>query len=287
MLVDSIDFKDNDSQEKEVSVLWRGKLRFKKWRAKVPVSKEWLNACHDYIFKKLTRGELVTLYAYTTQLFYVINDFVAGGKLYRQEIHRIDVEKTGPEEWHKVALFALQALPEVKPFDARHRKAKTELQAKQVYKEFLAFLRTKPKGWQTARIQKEIDDTFVSTYCIFVHQARIFGIRTLAQFRKEMLSFTSGQWGRMLTQFVKDMKTIFENAPPLQETMQLYRGVKTRRKRRGFVSTTLAKSVAKDFIDQEKKCCVVEMVAEKGRHALPIFLLSRYKKELEVLLFEK
>jgi len=286
MLVESIDFQDEDTHEEEVSVLWRGKLRFKKWRAKVPVSKEWLNACHDYFFRKLTRGELVTLYAYTTQLFYIINDFVAGGKMYRDEIVRVDVAKTTPDVWHGVALDALRTLPEVKPFDAQLRKATTELQAKQVHKEFLAFLREKPKGWQAARIQKEIDDAFVSNYCIFVHQGRTLGIHTLAQFKKEMLSFTPGQWRRILTQFVKDMKTIFMHAPPLQETMQLYRGVKTRRRRRGFVSTTLSKSIAKDFMDETKKCCVVEMVAEKGRHVLPLFLLSRYKVELEVLLLD-
>lgn len=250
--------------------------------------KEWLREVTDYVLHGLSVRELVTLYAYTTSAYEDIIDFMNGGQKYK-ELVVMQAAKTDPSKWSSAALDALQKMPEVKPFDTRLREASkngTEDDYNAVMTEWLAFLKTKPKGWHIDRIQKEINNNSFFSNCVYFHQARVLGIQGLDEFKKRFTSLSAVDWRKIMVQYVADMKAIFEGAPPLPSPLTVYRGVKNKkqRPRAGFVSTSLSKEQAEHFMDPEKKCCLLTLQIPEGTRVLPLFVLSRYPLEAEILL---
>ena len=236
----------------------------------------------------LSLRELVTLYAYTTSAYEDIINFMNGGQNYKKLVV-MQVAKTDPSNWSGAALDALKKLPEVKPFDTRLREASkngTEADYDAVMADWLAYLKAKPKGWHLDRIQKEINRTNFFSNCVYFHQARVLGIKGLGEFKKRYTSLTVGDWRKIMVQYVADMKAIFEGAPPLPVPLTVYRGVKTKlqRPRAGYVSSSLSKAQAEQFMDSEKKCCLLTLKIPEGTKVLPLFVLSRYPIEAEILL---
>ena len=252
------------------------------------VPKEWLKASADYVLHGLSLRELVTLYAYTTSAYEDIINFMNGGHNYKKLVVT-QAAKTDPSKWSGAALDALKKLPEVKPFDTRLRgavKNGTEADYDAVLADWLAFLKTKPKGWHLDRIQKEINRTNFLSNCVYLHQARVLGIKGLDEFKKRFTTLTASDWRKIMVQYVADMKAIFEGSPPLPVPLTVYRGVKTKlqRPRAGYVSTSLSKAQAEQFMDPEKKCCLLTLKIPEGTKVLPLFVLSRYPIEAEILL---
>ena len=138
---------------------------------------------------------------------------------------------------------------------------------------------------QVINIQKRVDEAYYEKTCVFLHQLRVLDVTTLPQWRNRCLTMSLPEWRKVLVQFVQDMKGIFKAAPPLPTPMKVYRGLTKRpTAMKGYVSTTLSKGAAKNFINHKTKCCVQTIELSKGTRVLPLMVISRYADEFEMLL---
>ncbi len=83
----------------------------------------------------------------------------------------------------------------------------------------------------------------------------------------------------------------FRNAPPLKQSMVVYRGINLNYKinqdfiDKGYVSTSADKNKSLAFNQHKKnKCCFFEIYLPKGSRVLPLVSISHYKEEMEILL---
>jgi hypothetical protein len=250
------------------------------------VSKEWLEESTRYLLKTLSVGQRLTLLAYSTTVFYLILDFMRGGDKYKTGLKVTQVAETDPEEWSGHAMKVLSRVPEMKAFEQRMDKTDNPQDYDKVKKEVVEWLRgyalTKT---QVINIQKRVDEAYYEKTCVFLHQLRVLDVTTLPQWRNRCLTMSLSEWRKVLVQFVQDMKGIFKAAPPLPVPMKVYRGLTKRpTAMKGYVSTTLLKGAAKNFINKKTKCCVQTIELSKGARVLPLMVLSRYADEFEMLL---
>lgn len=250
------------------------------------VSKDWLDDSTRYLLKTLSVGQRLTLLAYSSSVFYLILDFMRGGDKYKTGLKVTQVAETDPEEWSGHAMKVLSRVPEMKAFKQRMDKTDIPQDYDKVKNEMVKWLRgyalTKT---QVINIQKRVDEAYYEKTCVFLHQLRVLDVTTLPQWRNRCLTMSLPEWRKVLVQFVQDMKGIFKAAPPLPAPMKVYRGLTKRpTAMKGYVSTTLSKGAAKNFINHKTKCCVQTIELSKGTRVLPLMVISRYADEFEMLL---
>lgn len=273
-----------------VAYLLRNELALKplhiKGDAASSLSQQWLRHCSYYMFKVLSPGERATLYCYSTQTYSVINDFLRGGSEYETEFSIPDVSATEPDEWQGTAFDALEHLPEVQPFAKELAKIQEEEKYLAWRAGWVAWLKSQPKGWMAEAIQKRLNDTMFQTTCLFIHQARIMGVFTLDAWKTLAPTLRAADWKRILEQFVADMGHIFKRVPALPAPLTVYRGTRepAPKRRAGYISTSLSKAVAEEFVDEDTKCCLQTIDLPAGARVLPMFMITRYEAELEILL---
>lgn len=84
-----------------------------------------------------------------------------------------------------------------------------------------------------------------------------------------------------------NLMNIFSKVPPLENPIQVYRGVKndnfnTKYLKKQFVSTTLDREISKEF--SSISCCTLFITIPSGTQCLPIYNFSENSFELEVVL---
>jgi hypothetical protein len=268
---------------------------------KTDLEKGWMVAAQDYIFHTLSPGQRVTLYAYSSQEYGVINDFLRGGTKYLENV--LDIPD--PTEAPMVALDVLEALPGpqgdvvrqdwVQRFDAA--KEAEDLH-KAVVAEFQAWLVQQwPQAFLDAFALQIMENTWTWT-CVYVHQSRVLTQASvpdapqeilalphgLARFRQLLPYLTQQSWRLLVETLVADMDVIFAGAPPLPTSRTVFRGADRAMDPRTYTSTSLKLSVAQDYANKETGCCVYVYTVPAGQRVLPIWTLSRYPVEHEVLL---
>lgn len=85
---------------------------------------------------------------------------------------------------------------------------------------------------------------------------------------------------------IKKLDNAFDNVPPLEEPIVVWRGVNTKNategSHRNFLSTSLSRSISEKFTD--KPCCLMKISLPAGTKVLPVFNLSRHENECELIL---
>lgn len=250
------------------------------------VSKEWLTESTRYLLHDISVGQRVTLLAYTSSMFSLILDFMRGGHNYKTDFNITQVSETDPEQWWSHAMHGLSNVSEMKAFIERLDETENQEEWNKVKKEMVEWLRGyKLTTSQLKQIQSKANQRHYETTSMFLHQLRVLNVTTLKQWRKRCLTMTLPDWRKVLAQFVQDMKEIFKGAPQLPEPMAVYRGLTKRpTAMKGYVSTTLSKGTANNFVDKKTKCCVQTIKLAKGTRVLPLMVMSRYADEFEILL---
>ena len=285
-----VDLKKNHSGKRRiVELLLENKWEPSQKRVVVDsdVSKEWLEASTRYLLKEITPHDRITLYNYSTNEYAVINDFMQGGDDYKKEFTVRQAKDTPSKQLVMNALNAFKDEPDVKKWYKQWIKAGTPKENETVLKEFKEWLKAQPNGIPYDKIQENYNEIFFGGALAYLPQLRVLDIHTIAQLRKQYLDITLPQWRRVLTEYVKDVKRIFKESPPLPEPLTVYRGLRQRPKpsRKGLVSTSLSKKIANNFINRTKKCCLQTIEIPKGAHVLPLFAVSHFNVvEIEMLL---
>jgi hypothetical protein len=87
---------------------------------------------------------------------------------------------------------------------------------------------------------------------------------------------------------VNALNKIFNEIPPLQEPVIVYRGIKTELQENflncQYVSTSLNKRVAIARFSNFFSCCILEITIPKGTRVIPIMEYSEWNDEFEVIL---
>jgi len=270
-----------------VTRLFRNKLIYKKRRLHFDskVSKEWVDHSVKYLLEDLSPGERITLYAYSSNAYREILDFVKGGSMYKEFVP-FKATFTNFEKWKGMVKYhLLDTLPELERLNQELDDAMNDHQIKLVEKDIDSWLKEQPNSWVEKVVQPLVDNSLFETACVFMHQVRIFDIKTITEFRKQYLHFTAAKWSQILKQYIEDMKNIFENAPKNDDDFTVFRGVKKKRivARPGYMSTTLSKSTAKEFTNHKTKCCLLHIVVPKADNAIIMLVLSQFPHENEVL----
>jgi len=130
--------------------------------------------------------------------------------------------------------------------------------------------------------QKHIE--FNHGILFYPQAARIHTLTSLAGFKRIIPALTNEDWIEILNLFIKDMDAIFYKMPPTQVVMSTFRGVnhvKMLKKDASFASTSMRKEIARGFVD---KCCVHQLRIPIGTKMVPLFPVTRYFAEQEILL---
>lgn len=82
-----------------------------------------------------------------------------------------------------------------------------------------------------------------------------------------------------------EIDLLFNRVPKTKKEFIVYRGTAMRsiNPYKTYVSTSLNKSVARNFMDFNE-CCLYRIIIPKGSSVLPLFSISEFKEEKEVLL---
>ena len=106
-------------------------------------------------------------------------------------------------------------------------------------------------------------------------------------------------WERVIKRFSDDLEKIIKNAPRVEKIMKVYRGthddyfLKSNLKNKnyylndGFISTSLSRVVAENVKQNQlefSECCILVITLLPGSHVLPLFSVSQYPNEQEILL---
>jgi len=274
------------------------------------VDPAWLARSEAFMLEELSPQERVTLYAYSSQDYEMIQDFIRGGTLYKAQYGKVPTpEMLSAQPISNWASIGYQVLVNARgrlgdavrdTWRPRYDSAREDAAFRVVDAAFKQWLAEQPMGPLFYRaVHARMLDNMWEGACVFVHQSRVLtpinvpdaptsilsARPTLGRFRALLPYLDHAGWRAMLQAFVRDMDAIFAKAPPLPRQMKVYRGVRdVKQASVGYVSTTLHKSVARDFINKETGCCVVSVNLEKGARVLPMWTLTRYWGEYEILL---
>jgi hypothetical protein len=284
----------------------------------------WAAKSQAYVMDQLTAAQRVTMYAYSTQEYYIVLDSMRGGHQYVSDLitpTSSAMRTSSQAQWLTAAYYVLTegAWPGTLGDTVRREwvprfvsRSTTKLKAN--WAAWTVWLRARSsrfpaKLWQA--IHTRVLETSWEKVCVFVHQSRILcdanllpgaprevvaARPTLSRFRALLPHMGEEAWRAILTQYVADMDAIIAGAPPLPSPMRVFRGVKgtgrgelhIARTHAGaasvaYTSTTLSRSVAGNYTD-DKGCCVESVTLPLGAHVLPMWPISQYAVEVEVLL---
>ena len=333
----AIDFKDVDRQsypQVVAHLLRRAPLR----TAVAPFAKQyqgstwapWAAEAQAYVVDGLSAAQRVTVYAYSTQEYYIVLDFLRGGQKYVTDLITPPPSalRTAPQkQWLSAAydVLAEGGWPGALGDTVRREwaplfasRSTTQAQVRANWEAWTVWLRAQASHFQAKLWEAIYARTLESSWekaCVYVPQSRILcealllpgappvavvpmSRATPSRFRALLPHMGEDAWRAVLTQYVADMDAIIAGAPPLPAPMRVFRGVKGGGAGRGelrtafthagaagvaYTSTTLSRSVAWHYTD-DKDCCVESVTLPLGAHVLPMWPLSQYADEVEVLL---
>jgi len=79
---------------------------------------------------------------------------------------------------------------------------------------------------------------------------------------------------------------IFNSIPPLKEQITVWRGFSSKvgYDKNMFISTTIDKSIAYGYVDVVANCCIYQIVITPGSKIIPMWTISGFTTEQEILL---
>ncbi len=95
------------------------------------------------------------------------------------------------------------------------------------------------------------------------------------------------EWLDKIKKDIENIDKAFLNAPPLQETLTLYRGQKRKisdAKAYSSTTTDMAITLDDDFLNLRDRCCLYVITAVPGSKILPVMTISVVEQENEILL---
>jgi hypothetical protein len=311
--------RDKDSYALLTRTLLRGTRPLPWKRVQVDIDsnldRRWLAKCSAFVVS-LSRAEILTLYVYTSPSFCAVQDLLRGGTEYESLVFPADVSTCDAHGYRRngaVLVWKRHGTGDVPPHVATRVKAHFEAdkdfgsaeEYSAWYERWDDVIRL-ARPFLNARFWARARAALVREHwrwnCHFAHAARCLRrkhVRShhgrvprepLARFRALLPHVKPEGWRAIMLQFAADLDAIFTKAPALRSSLTVFRGVDGRRSsisRRSdgaFTSTSLRREIAEGFTNKTEKCCLVEMTLEPGARVLPMFMVSRYPVEMEVLL---
>lgn len=133
----------------------------------------------------------------------------------------------------------------------------------------------------------KLDDKYINALKVYTGS----GYLEINKILRESNTITKNNYDEKMIPIINLIDYIFRNIPPIEENIILWRGVKLHEKiitnfvEKGYVSTTLDKSIAYRFSGQQKyKCCLFEIFVPKGTRIIPVYTCSEISNEIEAIL---
>ena len=294
----------------------------------------WAAAAQAYVLDDLSAAQRITMFAYTTQEYHFVQEFLRGG---RKHVNTNLITpppsalRTEPQtQWLSAAYNVLAgaegeaAWPGPLGDTVRREwaplfapRSATQAQARANWEAWTVWLRARALNFP-AELWEAIHACSLKASwegaCVFLPQSRVLCDALLlpgaplaavvpmsrvtpSRFRALLPHMGEAAWRAVLTQFVADMDAIIAGAPPLPTPMRVFRGLNTTGGRgelraarthagaagAGYTSTTLSRSVAGQYTDDDH-CCIESVTLPPGARVLPMWPISQYANEVEVLL---
>lgn len=250
-----------------------------------------LEACEAVT--KLSRYELCLLYVYTTQAYGEINNFLRNRSNKNYDTELVNTSDTW---WHAFrGTLTVFSKPSYLNNDVDKKKVVAYKNAQRTVTETPS-----KKNWAAAdKLHDQLFPFFTNTFkklqkkewidhslgiIYYPQAARIYNLKSIAEFKQIIDNLTNDDWIRILNLFVTDLDKVFDKMPPTKQIMTTYRGVKnlkTLKVDEAYSSTTLSADIAPNFAN---KCCVHEIRVPRGTRIIPLFQVAWNKLELEILL---
>lgn len=102
-----------------------------------------------------------------------------------------------------------------------------------------------------------------------------------------------GEWEEFDLRTLRNLERIFAEIPPLEQALTVYRGIVIYSEEKldtydgAFISTTLDKGMAEQFIEGISDCCILQITVSPGSKVLPLVDPSLVFEEDEVILYRK
>lgn len=280
-------------------VIGRKKIEFKP--SSIKVSPLWTELS-DAV-SRLPRRSLCALYMYTTQMYSLVSERLRSPKpQFGEFIVDFDAWPTYVSvfsEGMTASLFmkkytdgrasSLRAALDQKKVMLATEKRSQELFSK--LDKDVAEAAKKDSSQFNATFHEKIREHMVESsdgFMFFAQANRVLepGSRWSAkEWYLVMPTLRSMTWRKIFAEYVKDIDAIFDLMPATSSVVTLHRGAAgVFKKNASYSSMTLSKRVAKDFVDSKTGCCVTTIRLPPGSKMIPLFGISRYPVELEVLL---
>jgi hypothetical protein len=99
-------------------------------------------------------------------------------------------------------------------------------------------------------------------------------------------------FNKTITDVQRHLDSAFAHVPPLEHTQVVYRGINYKGEKythdpiynKQYISTTTKIDGAKEFLGNEKSCCILHITLPKGTRVLPLQRVTHHDEEFEVLL---
>lgn len=250
------------------------------------------------LFRNMSINHILTLYAFTTPLFQEIQHFKRFGTLPQKRNNILPIFDFVDDICTCKKQKCLDVLPDflwikfksIKKmpwvlYDLQNKPFEN-LQKKEAVKSFEKEVK------QNKEIKEGLYDKGIIIFknkmdprIFFYPQIRdcLPRIKTLDDLIQQFSQISQDEWLYIFRKYIQDVDALFERMIPLQSKMHVYRGVPLPYEKKDletytYKSTSLSKEQAAHFGN------VRQIVLEKGTCVIPLFLLSRYFVEKEILL---
>lgn len=285
-------------------IIGRKKIVFE--TSSMKVSPLWNEMCEAVA--RLPRHNICSLYIYTTQMYSVVSELLRSSK------PKYDGFVVDSKKWHGYVSSFSDGIS-VPAFMKKYTDGKaTAPKVALIEKNVLLASRTETTDYEvfgpaldentkkitaaakkeracfTKQFHEEIKE-YVSEgsdgYVFYAQATRVLKPAkrwSVKEWCRVIPTIRPDTWAKIFAEYVRDIDEIFDMMPSAVGAT-LHRGAKgVFKKNASFSSMTLSKKVAKDYVDSTTGCCVTTIRVPPGGKVIPLFGISRYPVELEVLL---
>lgn len=260
--------------------------------------KMWIQKTNELI-QNMSIDNIISLYAFTTPLFQDIQQFKQYGKIpsakrtnilpiYDFINHIIQTQKNKNQEILPEYLWTIFSSIKKMPW-VLYNPQKQPFKNIEKYKAIQSF---EKKIKQNTKLKESLYDKGIilfqnkSDQRMFLYpQIRkcIHYIQSPNELVQQLSNLTHEEWFTIFQTYIKDIDALFVRMIPIPSKTYVYRGVHPKYEKKDlqsytYKSTTLSKELAKDF------GIVKKIILEKGTRVIPLFFVSRYFIEKEILL---
>ena len=246
----------------------------------------WLNSTNEYMYK-MKKIDKTVLYTYTTPIFETINNHKAGIDVVTDLIWKPIIDYTDfvydfilDDNAKKYFKGNYEHLINIKK---ECKKQTNEADYNYLYAKFINQVKEMPDSFLNDKFKKKSIQLKIeaSPGIMFYYQyVSLYGKITFEKYCSKIPKITKLQWINILNKYIEQLDDIFKSIPKYNKQLTVYRGSAiVDKKQQYYISTTLSKDIAKSFgnvykLDVDRNSCII-----------PLFNISRYSAELELLLY--